>query len=316
MTSGRYVKLAATGELQKRAQQAKGLLAACTLCPRKCAVNRLENERGDCCIGEFAEVASFGPHFGEESPLVGRNGSGTIFFYGCNLHCVFCQNHDISHGKGESEEIARPKQLARVMLHLQEQGCHNINLVTPSHVVPQILEALVHAVDDGLSVPLVYNSGGYDSLDTLVLLDGIIDIYMPDVKFMDKESAGKYLDADDYPEGVKRALKEMQRQVGDLQIGEDGLAVQGLLVRHLLMPDNLIDSKTVFSFLAKQISADCYINIMDQYRPCFKAGEYPELLGSISAAEYNEAVRIAKDYGLKRIDKRNLSQLMKMLLRQ
>ena len=316
MTHAKYKELALSGELEKRAERAIELLARCCLCPRKCGVNRQEGERGFCGIGRYAEVASFGPHFGEESPLVGQNGSGTIFFYGCNLHCVFCQNYDISHASGEEGDVAQPEQLAQVMLHLQEQGCHNINFVTPSHVVPQILEALPAAVDAGLTVPLIYNSGGYDNLETLALLDGVIDIYMPDFKFMDSRLAAKYMDAEDYPLAAMTAVKEMQQQVGDLRTNRAGLAEQGLLVRHLLMPDNMDDSKAVFSFLANEISPDCYVNIMDQYRPCFKASEHQELLKTISGSAYEKARNIAGQCGLKRIDEKDIGQLMKMLLKR
>lgn len=308
-----YLALAESGELVKRAEQALELLANCTMCPRQCGVDRTADEHGYCGIGKFAEVASFGPHFGEEVPLVGQNGSGTMFFCGCNLLCVFCQNYDISHpGEGACSPVDA-KTLARLMIDLQRQGCHNINVVTPSHVVPQLLWALVYAIDDGLTVPIVYNCGGYDSLETLHLLDGVVDIYMPDFKFWDGETSAAYMQARDYPEVARSALLEMQKQVGDLVVDKNGVAERGLLVRHLLMPSCMEESKAIFQFLAQQVSANCYTNIMDQYRPCGKALEFHGLSGSISAVQYEEMVQIARLSGLTRIDTRDFDKLMEML---
>ncbi|HOT24613.1 MAG TPA: radical SAM protein [Thermoleophilia bacterium] len=263
-----YVALSESGELGRRAQRAAGLLAACELCPRRCGVDRTTGAGGVCGIGARARVASYGPHHGEESVLRGRAGSGTVFFGGCNLRCRFCQNSEISH-RPAGEELA-PAQLAAVFLDVQDMGCHNLNLVTPSHVVAQILAALAIAVPQGLRIPIVYNTGGYDAVETLALLDGVVDIYMPDVKLLDAEPAERYLTARDYPEVVRRAMTEMQRQVGDLVMGADGLAVRGLLVRHLVMPGLVAESEQVFAFLAG-LSPDTFVNVMDQYRPCAEA---------------------------------------------
>ncbi|HOV51821.1 MAG TPA: radical SAM protein, partial [Methanothrix sp.] len=245
-------------DLAARARAALARLASCEVCPRRCGTNRLKDERGFCRIGRLARVASFAPHFGEEPPLVGSSGSGTIFFSGCNLACVFCQNYDISqqdHGQDVSADA-----LASMMLQLQDLGCHNINFVTPTHVVPQILEALVLAIDDGLRVPLVYNSGGYDSVKTVQLLDGIFDIYMPDAKYGSDDVALKYSGAPDYTHIMKTAIKEMHRQVGDLIMDEDGVATRGLIVRHLVLPGGLAGSAEVVRFLSEEISPNTYLN--------------------------------------------------------
>lgn len=271
------------------------ILEDCILCPRRCKVNRLNNEKGFCGVGLLPLVSSVGPHFGEEPELVGRNGSGTIFFAGCNLGCLFCQNYDISHLRYGNE--ISTKDLAKEMLVLQRIGCHNINLVTPSHVVPQIVEALAYAVEKGLDIPIVFNTGGYDSLETLKLLEGVIDIYMPDAKYSDPDAAKKYSNAEDYPDVVKTAIKEMHRQVGDL-IVEKGIAVKGLLVRHLVMPEGLAGTKGIMHFIATEISKDTYVNIMDQYRPCYKAVDFPEINRRITQGEYEEAVEIARAEGL------------------
>lgn len=271
------------------------ILEHCTLCPRNCKVNRLNDEKGFCGVGLLPLVSSVGPHFGEEPELVGRNGSGTIFFAGCNLGCLFCQNYDISHLR-HGDEIST-KDLAKEMLTLQKAGCHNINLVTPSHVVPQIVEALIYAVEKGLDIPIVYNTGGYDALDTLKLLDGIVDIYMPDAKFVDPKNSKKYCNAEDYPDIMKTAIKEMHRQVGDLIVSK-GIAVKGLLVRHLVMPQGLAGTREAIHFLATEISRNTYVNIMDQYRPYYKASDFPEINRRITQAEYEEAVEMARKEGL------------------
>lgn len=271
------------------------LLENCTLCPRRCKVNRLNNEKGFCGVGLLPLVSSVGPHFGEEPELVGRNGSGTIFFAGCNLGCLFCQNYDISHLR-YGDEIST-KDLAKEMLVLQRIGCHNINLVTPSHVVPQIVEALAYAVEKGLDIPIVFNTGGYDSLETLKLLEGIIDIYMPDAKYSNPDAAKKYSNAEDYPDVMKTAIKEMHRQAGDLVV-QKGIAVKGLLVRHLVMPEGLAGTRAIMHFIATEISKDTYVNIMDQYRPCYKAVDFPEIDRRITQGEYEEAVGEAKAEGL------------------
>ncbi|MCX8036184.1 MAG: radical SAM protein [Candidatus Sumerlaeia bacterium] len=297
-----YLKLFRSGELHKRATAAHQALAHCTLCPRNCGVNRLNNELGYCRTGARAIVSSFGPHFGEEEPLVGRGGSGTIFFASCNLCCVFCQNFEISH-EMEGREV-EPPSLAGIMLHLQDAGCHNINFVTPSHVVPQILAALELAVERGLRLPLVYNTGGYDALETLRLLDGIVDIYMPDLKCMDREVARTYLTAEDYPDVVRAALREMHRQVGDLVLDDRGIALRGLLVRHLVMPNGLAGTDAAMRFLADEISRNTYVNVMAQYRPCGLADHYAPLARPISGAEYRAAVEAALAAGLTRLDER------------
>ena len=265
-------------------------------------MNRLENQKGYCRTGRFAVLSSYGPHFGEEEPLVGAGGSGTIFFAHCNLLCLFCQNYEISH-LGEGREVSAD-QLAQVMLDLQARGCHNINFVSPSHVVPQILESLSLAASEGLKIPLVYNTGGYDSVETLKLLEGIFDIYMPDLKFMDGEIARQYCQAEDYPERVQEAIREMHRQTGDLAINHRGLAERGLLVRHLVLPENLAGTRNAMRFLSRDISPRTYVNLMAQYRPCGRAGEYPPLNRRLTPAEFEEALRIAEEEGIHRLDQR------------
>lgn len=310
-----YLEAHRAGVLEERIAKSREILSACKLCPRNCGVNRLEGERGMCRIGERAEVASYGPHFGEESVLVGEHGSGTIFFCGCNLRCVFCQNFDISHHEPGSCSEVDARQLGNIMVGLQQQGCHNINFVTPSHVIPQILAALPHAIESGLRVPLVYNTSGYDGVDSLALLDGIVDIYMPDFKFWESESAKRYTRAPDYPERARAALLEMQRQVGDLQISRAGLAERGLLVRHLLMPGGKEETEQILTFLANEISAACYVNIMDQYHPCGKAMEFPELQETIDPRTYKAAMQKARQLGLTRLDQKDISKLIKLLFR-
>lgn len=260
-----YVELSENGELGRRAGRAAALLAACELCPRRCRADRTTGDLGTCGIGVLARIASYGPHHGEESVLRGWAGSGTVFFGGCNLRCRFCQNYDISHRPAGSE--VEPEQLAAIFLDVQNMGCHNLNLVTPSHVVPQILMALAVAAPRGLRLPIVYNTGGYDAVATLTLLDGVVDVYMPDLKTLDAKFARGALTAADYPERAREAIAEMHRQVGDLVVDGDGLAVRGLLVRHLVMPGLVDDSARVFAFLA-ELSHSTFVNVMDQYRPC------------------------------------------------
>lgn len=292
------MQLYKSGELGKRSKRALSILSSCSLCPRRCAINRLEDERGECRIGRYAVVSSFAPHFGEEGPLVGRRGSGTIFFSGCNLHCVFCQNSEISQSAlGEVVDAAR---LASIMLALQDYGCHNVNFVSPTHVVPQILEALPIAIEKGLRLPIVYNSGGYESLEVLRLLDRVVDIYMPDAKYGDDEAGEKYSAVSQYWNWNRKVLKEMHRQVGILQTDSSGVALKGLLIRHLVLPNGLAKSETVLRFIAEGLSPDSYVNIMDQYRPCYHAGSYPELRRRLTVAEYEGAVRIARSLGLHR----------------
>lgn len=300
-----YLKLHRTGELYRRSRVALKSLANCMVCPRDCGINRLDDEKAVCKSGRHAIVSNFFPHFGEEDCLRGSRGSGTIFFSMCNLKCVFCQNFDISQA-GEGSETDH-ETLARMMIFLQEKGCHNINFVTPEHVVPQILEALPLAVEMGLRLPLVYNTGAYDSLDSLRLMDGIVDIYMPDFKFWDADLSKKYLKAADYPETARAAILEMQRQAGDLVFDENGLAKRGVLVRHLLMPGFASDAKKIMAFLAREVSPNIYINIMDQYHPAGKvsAAKYGEINRRLPAEELEEAYRFAKTEGLSRFDFRH-----------
>jgi len=295
-----YLKLYREGKLQDRIDLAVKLMNDCTLCPRECHVDRLSGKLGFCRTGEKAKVASLHAHFGEESPLVGDSGSGTIFFRSCNLLCSFCQNYDISHD-AEGGEV-EPKDLAVMMLSLQRRGCHNINFVTPSHVVPQILRGLSIAVGQGLHVPLVYNTGGYDNVETLKILDGIFDIYMPDFKFWEERWTEKFCNAPDYRKIVVAAIKEMHRQVGDLVVDESGIAVKGLLVRHLVMPNNAANTREIMEFLAEKISKDTYVNVMDQYHPCGKAFADPTINRRITRNEYISALRSAKEAGLHRLD--------------
>ncbi|SHM57815.1 putative pyruvate formate lyase activating enzyme [Caldanaerovirga acetigignens] len=286
-------------ELSRRVKKAVELLSDCAVCAQECHVNRLKGERGFCHTGRYAVVSSWGPHFGEEEVLVGTHGSGTIFFAYCNMACRFCQNCEISH-YGEGREMSA-RELADVMLELQRIGCHNVNLVSPSHCVPQIIEALQLAVKDGLKIPLVYNTGGYDSVQTLKLLDGIIDIYMPDIKFGDDETGRIYASAPGYFTVAKRAVMEMHRQVGDLVVDEKGLAVRGLIVRHLVLPENLARTEEVMKFLAEEISPNTFTNLMDQYYPAHKAHNDPVLSRRITSREYSQALKIARAAGLKRI---------------
>ncbi len=289
------------GEWAQRVQEAQRRLARCDLCPRRCGVNRLQDERGACQTGRLARVASAGPHFGEERPLVGYGGSGTIFFSWCNLRCLYCQNYELSQ-MGEGVEVTA-QQLAAMMLHLQQLGCHNINLVSPSHVVAQILEALFIAAHEGLHLPLVYNTGGYDSLETLTLLDGVVDIYMPDMKYADANVALRYSGIPDYPAINQAAVREMHRQVGDLSLDEWGIATHGLLVRHLVLPEGLAGTDEIVRFLAA-LSPQTYLNLMDQYRPCYRAYTLPPLDRRPTRAEYEQAVRLAWAAGLTRLDDR------------
>lgn len=297
-----YIEAYRNGKLEEGIRRGLRWMGRCTLCPRMCKVDRLAGEKGYCRTGRKAVVASYGPHFGEESPLVGRRGSGTIFFSYCNLFCVFCQNYDISHG-GEGTPIGA-EDLAEIMLSLQAAGCHNINLVTPTHVVCQILEALPAAIEKGLQIPIVYNCGGYERVSALKLLDGIVDIYMPDFKFWDNAWAERFCYAGDYRERAMEALREMHRQVGDLEIDEAGVAVRGLLVRHLVMPGGVAGTEEVMRFLAAEISRDTYVNVMDQYRPCWEANKTPAINRRITGEEYEQALDMARKAGLHRLDDR------------
>lgn len=297
-----YLELYRTGILKERAEDAVARLESCSLCPRECNVNRLKNEKGFCGTGRKIRIASYNSHFGEEAPLVGTNGSGTIFINSCNLLCSFCQNYDISH-HNEGYEL-EPEQTAALMLQLADRGCHNINFVTPTHVVPQILEALVIAAENGLSLPLVYNSSGYDKKESLELLEGIFDIYMPDFKFWDSAWAEKYCEAPDYRETAESALREMHRQAGDLMLDDKGIAIKGLLVRHLVMPENISGTFEVMEFISNDISKNTYVNIMDQYRPCGNAIEDEFINRRVSSKEFSKAIEMAKRAGIERLDSR------------
>jgi putative pyruvate formate lyase activating enzyme len=276
-------------------------LENCDLCARYCRVNRRQSIRGAICrTGERAVIYSSGPHHGEEDCLRGWRGSGTIFFSWCNLRCVYCQNWEIA-WHGEGQEVS-DEELAQMMLRLQALGCHNINLVTPSHVVAQILAAVDIAAEQGLRLPLVYNTSGYDSLEALTLLDGVVDIYMPDMKYGDAELARKYSHVREYVRFNQAAVREMHRQVGDLVINADGLAEHGLLVRHLVLPNDISGTEAVLKFLAEEISTNTYLNLMGQYRPCYRAGDYPGLDRPITRAEFSEALAMAHRYGLHRLD--------------
>jgi len=303
-----YMRLHHEGELQNRLEKTLNLLESCTLCPRECGSHRLEGETGFCHSGRRARVSSYNAHFGEEGPLVGRYGSGTIFMTSCNLLCSFCQNYDISH-LAEGVEV-EPEQMAAMMIQLAERGCHNINFVTPTHFVPQIIEALILAVDEGLRVPLVYNSGGYDRKETLALLDGIFDIYMPDFKFGGDEWADRFCNVPDYGEVARAAIKEMHRQVGDLVVDDDGVGLRGLIVRHLVMPDNVAGTREVMEFLSEEISPNTYVNVMDQYRPCGKADQDEFINRRITGQEFRDAVDSAKAAGLVRLDPRDRPRLI------
>ena len=281
--------------MQDKIKAAHNLLTSCRLCPRKCGVNRLKGGIGFCRAGLAPMVSSFHAHFGEEPPISGRNGSGTIFFAHCSLRCVYCQNYPISH-LGEGKEVS-VKELAGMMMGLERQSCHNINFVTPTHYMPQILEAVFIAREKGLTIPLVYNCGGYESLEALAILDGVIDIYMPDMKYSDNEVSKKYSLASDYFEVSKKALKEMYRQVGDLRVCE-GIAQKGLLIRHLVMPDGIAGTREIFDFIAKELSPDVYVNIMAQYYPCHLAFKFPEISRRITHREYMDVLRLAKEKAL------------------
>ncbi len=303
-----YLELYRSRKLRERVETALSLLEACSVCPRHCGVNRLATETGKCRTFRQAMVSSYRPHFGEEAPLVGSYGSGTIFFTNCNLRCLFCQNYSIGQ-LGEGKRFSK-EELAYIMLSLQVKGCHNINLVSPTHVVPQIVEALELAAESGLHIPLVYNSGGYDSVGTLRILDGIVDIYMPDMKYDDEETGRELSGIENYPEVNKAIVKEMHRQTGDLEIGEDRVARRGLLVRHLVLPRGLAGTEGIVTFLSREISRNTYINVMAQYRPSYKASQIPGLGQRISSAEYHEALSLARKAGLSRVDKIHPAELL------
>ncbi len=295
-----YIKTYRDGKFPEKIRALKGFLSSCTLCPRLCKVDRTKGERGFCEAGAQARIAAAYPHFGEEACLVGKNGSGTVFFSYCSLKCLFCQNYEISH-QAEGNDL-NAEALATTMLSLQGMGCHNLNLVTPTHYVPQIVEALNLAVKEGLHIPIVYNCGGYESAEVIEILDGIVDIYMPDAKFSSAEAGQKLCFVPDYFQVLKKVLKEMHRQVGDLQI-IDGMAVRGLLVRYLVMPEDYPGTKEIMGFIADEISPDTYVNIMDQYRPCGQSFRMPRINRMITPQEYRDAVATARACGLTRLDK-------------
>ncbi len=294
----RYTDLAASGELARRADELRERLRSCDLCPHECHVDRTAGELGRCRADANARVASFGPHFGEEAPLVGRGGSGTIFFTHCTLRCVYCQNWDISQ-RAEGEEVS-DEELAETMLHLQGRGCENVNVVTPTHYLASILGALDVAARGGLTVPLVYNTSGYERVDILRLLDGVVDIYLPDIKYADAETARRLSAAPEYPRHAFAALAEMHRQVDELVLDERGVATRGLLVRHLVLPNNLAGTSEVMRFIAEELSPDTYVNVMGQYRPEFRAAEHPEVARRPTAQELRAAREAAREAGLTR----------------
>jgi putative pyruvate formate lyase activating enzyme len=303
-----YLALHDSGELRERARDALRLLEGrCLVCPRLCKVDRLADRPGLCRVGRQAVVASYFPHFGEENCLRGRRGSGTIFFSGCNLRCVFCQNHDIS-WQLQGERVT-PDRLAGMMLELQAAGCHNINWVTPEHVVPQILEALPVAVDGGLRLPIVYNTSAYDSLDSLALMDGVVDVYMPDFKLWSSELARRYLAKRDYAEVARHSVREMHRQVGDLVLDEDGMARRGLIVRHLVMPGLLDETEAILRFVAEELGPGTYVNVMAQYYPAGRTSEFPEIDRHLYRSEFARALDLADELGLRRLDTRSRSAL-------
>lgn len=307
-TEPAYLSMSA-GELRRRAEMARDTLADCRACPRDCGVNRLEDKWAACKTGRHAVVASFFPHHGEEDCLRGSNGSGTIFFSHCNLRCVFCQNFDISQavkpGLGDTSSAG---EIAGMMLQLQRQGCHNINFVTPEHVVPQMIEAIVEAVEGGLRLPIVYNTSAYDSLESLQLAEGIVDIYMPDFKYWSSRLSRSHLRAADYPAAARDAIREMHRQVGPLRFDRHGLARRGLLVRHLVMPGCGEETRSILQWLAQELGPDTYVNLMDQYFPAGKVdpGRHPELSRRLTRPEFEIAQRTAAELGL-RLDRRRHS---------
>jgi len=298
MDTPSYLKLYEDGKLWNLKDRFMEELQDCRLCPRDCKVNRAKGEEGFCKTGRLAVVSSSDLHFGEEPPLVGRGGSGTIFFSWCNLGCIYCQNYSISH-QGEGRKV-EAEELASLMVSLQNRGAHNINLVTPTHVVPQIVEALIIAIENGLRLPLVYNTGGYDKASTLKDIEGVFDIYMPDAKYSDQHHSFNYSHADDYWDVCREALLEMHRQVGDLVIDGYGIAKKGLLIRHLVLPERIAGSFKVLDFITKNISKDSYVNIMDQYYPCFRGYAIKELSRRINMDEFDEVVDHARKIGLTR----------------
>ncbi len=296
-----YLELHLKGALKKRGEELWEIMRSCKLCPRECGVNRLKGEEGFCGATSQLMVSAYHPHFGEEKPLVGKNGSGTIFFTNCNLRCVFCINWEISQeGKGAPTRI---EQLAQMMLNLQKMGCHNINLVTPTHYSPHIVLAVDLAAKKGLRLPIVYNTSGWERMEILKILDGIVDIYLPDIKYADPNMSSKYSSgAHTYPEITKKAILEMQRQVGKAEPHKDGLVYRGLMIRHLVMPNNVSGTREVLEWIANNLPKDTYVNIMSQYRPAYKAFDYPEISRRLKRKEYSDAIKWAKEFGLTNLD--------------
>ena len=296
-----YIKLHKSGELKKRGEALWQIMEECRLCPRQCGVNRIEGDKGFCHASAQLEIASYHPHFGEEKPLVGRGGSGTIFYSNCNLRCVFCINWEISQG-GDG----RPKTIenaADMMLRLQNMGCQNINIVTPTHYSPHTILALDMAAGKGLHLPLVYNTCGWERVEILQKLDGIVDIYLPDFKYSDGEMSAKYSSgAEAYPEVTQKALLEMHRQVGVAKPTKDGLMYRGLMIRHLVMPNDVSGTKKVIAWIAENLPKDTYLNLMSQYRPAYKANDYPHITRRITRKEYSDAVKCAREAGLTNLD--------------
>jgi putative pyruvate formate lyase activating enzyme len=301
-----YERLENEGKLAQRIEQAYTIFEDCQLCPRRCGVNRKKGERGFCRGPYKPVIFSAQPHFGEEVSLVGKNGSGTIFFSNCNLRCIFCQNWPISHeGKGKK---LTDEDLANMMIHLQKIGCHNINLVTPTHVMPNILNATRIALKKGLCLPLVYNTSGYERLEILKILDGVVDIYMPDMKYMDADQAEKYSSgASDYPEVTKRAIIEMNRQVGELTVDERGIATRGLIIRHLVMPNRVAGTEKLLRWVAETLPKSTYVNIMAQYHVDYKAFDYPKIARGITVQEFLEAMEWAENFGLTNLDPKSVA---------
>jgi len=292
-----YLKAYKNGKLEKASQEAFKLLESCVICPRKCKINRLKDQKGFCKTGLKAKVYSFMAHHGEEPPISGENGSGTIFFAGCNMACVYCQNFEFSQEESPAKEM-EDRDLANIMLELQNLNCHNINLVTPTHVMPQILKALLIAIPEGLKIPLVYNSGGYELAEMIELLDGIVDIYLPDMRYADNDISLKYSSALDYPKFNQKALKEMQRQVGVAQIDKSGIIEKGVIIRHLVLPQDLSGTGKIMEFIAQELSQETYISLMSQYLPCYKSDKFPEISRRISMEEYEQAQEKMHKLGL------------------
>ncbi len=296
-----YLKLNKEGRLRDIAENLYNIYESCVLCPRKCRVNRNKGEKGVCRAGASVKISSVHPHFGEEKPLVGRNGSGTIFLTNCNLLCVYCQNWDISH-IGEGKEIS-DEDLAYEMIRLQKLNCHNINFVSPTHYLPNIVRALIYAIELGLTIPLVYNTGGYERVEIIKMIEGIFDIYLPDFKYWEGRMSSLYsCGAEDYPERAKKAIKEMHRQVGVLKLDERHIAQRGLMIRHLVLPNDLAGTKEFVEFVFDELDPGTYVNIMSQYHPSYKANSFPELSRKPTTSEYTKAILAARDHGLFNLD--------------